>query len=75
MFFYQLLRGAVVVFAGERLDEIRVVNLESSLSGLVFQPLNDPDYFRRFTIPFNTIQWENGADFAPEYLYEISIPE
>ena len=27
-----------------------------------------------FTIPFNTIEWENGADFAPEYLYEISEP-
>ena len=38
-------------------------------------PLKDSDFFRRFTIPFNTVQWENGADFAPEYLYEISIPE
>ena len=33
------------------------------------------DNFRRFAIPFNTVQWENGADFAPEYLYEISVPE
>lgn len=55
--------------------EVRIVDLESSLSGSVFQPLIDPDYFRRFTIPFNTVQWENGADFAPEYLYEISVPE
>ena len=55
--------------------EVRIVDLEPSLSGPVFQPLIDPDYFRRFTIPFNTVQWENGADFAPEYLYEISVPE
>ena len=55
--------------------EIRIVDLESSLSGPIFQPLNDLNYFKRFTIPFNTIQWENGADFAPEYLYEISVPE
>ncbi len=32
----------------------------------------DKDYFKRFSIPFNTIEWENGVDFAPEYLYEIS---
>lgn len=56
-------------------DEIRIVDLEPSLSGPVFQLLKDPDYFRNFTIPFNTIQWENGADFAPEYLYKISVPE
>ena len=29
--------------------------------------------FKRFTIKFNTIEWENGADFAPEYLYEIGV--
>lgn len=55
--------------------ETRIVDLESSLSGYVFQPLKNLDNFRKFTIPFNTIQWENGADFAPEYLYEISTPE
>jgi hypothetical protein len=26
--------------------------------------------FKRFSVKFNTIEWENGADFAPEYLYE-----
>ena len=53
-------------------DEVRDVDLSSSLKGEAFIPLRDKDYFKRFSIPFNTIEWENGADFAPEYLYEIS---
>jgi len=54
--------------------EVRMVDLYSSLKGEVFEPLKDKGYFQRFSIKFNTIEWENGADFAPEYLYEISTP-
>ena len=52
-------------------DEVRVVDLANSLRGEAFRPLLDKDIFKRFSIRFNTIEWENGADFAPEYLYEI----
>ncbi len=51
--------------------ETRVVDLSSSLNGEVFAPLKDIEYFKRFSIKFNTVEWENGADFAPEYLYEL----
>ena len=51
--------------------ETKVVDLGSSLNGIVFEPLKNLDYFKNFSIKFNTIEWENGADFAPEYLYEI----
>ena len=52
-------------------DEVRVVDLANSLRGESFRPLLDKDFFKRFSIRFNTIEWENGAGFAPEYLYEI----
>ena len=49
----------------------KIVDLQNSLKGEVFEPLMDINYFKSFKINFNTIEWENGADFAPEYLYEI----
>ena len=55
--------------------EIRIADLETSLEGPIFESLKNIEEFRRFSIPYNTIQWENGADFAPEFLYEISRPE
>jgi len=50
----------------------KVVDLKSSLNGLVFEPLKDLDFFKRFTVKYNTLEWDNGADFAPEYL--LSLP-
>ena len=46
--------------------ERRIVDLSNSLRGTVYTPLKDVDYFKRFSIKFNTVEWENGADFAPE---------
>ena len=53
--------------------EMRVVDLADKLDGEVFLPLHDKSYFQQFSIPFNTVEWPNGADFAPEYLYEHSV--
>jgi len=51
--------------------EKKLVDLSHSLVGKVFQPLINTSYFSSFKINFNTIEWDNGADFAPEYLYEL----
>ena len=51
------------------------VDLESDLVGKVFEPLKNKDYFKAFSIKYNTVEWENGADFAPEFLYEKGIRE
>ena len=48
-----------------------IVDLENELKGSAFAALKDKSEFKKFSIVFNTIEWENGADFAPEYLYEL----
>ncbi|MDH3733349.1 MAG: DUF2442 domain-containing protein [Gemmatimonadota bacterium] len=49
------------------------VDLSEELIGEVFEPLRTPDAFRRVAVNPETctIEWPNGADFAPEFLYEI----
>ncbi len=46
------------------------VDFECWLDGPVFEPLKDIDYFARFFIEGGTIAWPNGADLAPETLYQ-----
>jgi len=46
------------------------VDLKSQLWGEAFEPLNDPAFFPRVRLNADTgtIEWPNGADFAPEFL-------
>ncbi|HPI20562.1 MAG TPA: DUF2442 domain-containing protein [Candidatus Kapabacteria bacterium] len=59
----------IKVFFNDGLEKI--VDLKNELYGTVFEPLKEMNIFKNFHIDCNTISWQNGADFAPEYLYEL----
>jgi hypothetical protein len=48
------------------------VDLKDELWGEMFEPLRDLTQFRRLRVDpeMQTVAWENGADLAPEFLYE-----
>ena len=50
-----------------------IVDFKSWLSGPIFEPLKQVAYFRKFFLDGGTVVWPNGADIAPETLYEAAL--
>jgi hypothetical protein len=55
---------------------VKSVDLEPHLHGEVFEPLKNVDYFKTLRVnpDIDTVVWDNGADFSPDFLYEIGQP-
>jgi hypothetical protein len=51
------------------------VDLAGELQGEIFEPLKDLDFFLKVSVnpDTRTIEWPNGADFAPEFFYETGV--
>ena len=47
------------------------VDLGPYLGTGIFETLKDKEYFMKLFVDGWTISWPNGADFAPETLYEM----
>jgi hypothetical protein len=50
-----------------------IVDLESELYGEIFEPLRSKEFFQQVFLTSRTIEWSNGADFAPEFLFEHAV--
>jgi hypothetical protein len=53
--------------------QVKDVDLKDDLYGEMFEPLNNQDLFQQVKLnpETKTVEWPNGADFAPEYLSEL----
>jgi hypothetical protein len=49
-------------------NESGIVDFENMLNKKIFEPLKEKKIFKDFRLNSWTIEWENGADFSPEFL-------
>ena len=54
--------------------ERRVFDVTPLLSVGRFRELAVPEVFKKVRLAYDTVEWENGLDLDPEYLYERSQP-
>lgn len=67
-------KGAYSLLLTFNSGETLMVDLKDTIFNdhrIIFKPLQDVEYFKKFSISLNTIVWENEADYAPEFLLEL----
>jgi hypothetical protein len=54
----------------------RLADLADHLHGEIFEPLKNQRLFRtaKLNPDLDTVVWDNGADMAPDFLYQIGVP-
>ena len=53
--------------------DIKVVELSPYLNKGLFIELTNPELFATAHVSFDAIEWSNGADIDPEFLFDIGL--
>jgi len=56
-------------------NENGILNMEPYLSFGVFNKIKDPSVFNTARLSFDTVEWANGVDLDPEFIYEKCVKE
>ena len=54
--------------------DVRLFDFSELYNKGIFVNLQDPEYFRNYTLDGWTVDWNNEIGFAPEFLYEHGVP-
>ena len=54
--------------------EKRLLDMKPYLDFGVFKKLREYEKFKRARVVFDTIEWDEGVDLDPEFVYEKSKP-
>mgnify|MGYP000904731758 FL=1 len=56
--------------------EVKFFDMKPYLDIGIFRELQEDSIFRTAQVKYGTVEWQNGADFDPESLYEngVTIP-
>jgi hypothetical protein len=60
----------IVLETGER----RLLDMKPYLDFGVFNKIRDFERFKRVKVAFDTIEWDDGVDLDPEFIYDNSTP-
>ena len=52
--------------------EVRIVDFVPLMQKGICKKLQEPEFFRNFTLDHFSVDWNNEIGFAPRYLYERS---
>lgn len=50
--------------------ELEAFLCSDKVGGTVFESLREPEFFGRLSVVDGTVQWPNGADLAPDAMYD-----
>ncbi len=61
-----------VTFVDGTTGEVDLRNFlsDAKIKGTVFEPLRDPAVFAQARVVMGAVQWANGADLAPDAMYD-----